>query len=76
MTCEEVIDEKDENWYQQTAGFLPVDGAATLEVIDTEKTLEIAEMDPFAGLYQMGSDMHDVYTVVEAPEEPEGLRES
>ena len=32
VTCEEVIDEEDENRYQRTAGFLPVDGEAALEV--------------------------------------------
>jgi len=62
-----------------STGFLPVDGAAALEEIDTP---EITETDSFAGLYRMDSDTDDGYTDngsdthAEAPEEPEGLRES
>jgi hypothetical protein len=51
MTCEEVTDKEDENWYQWTAGFLPVDEEAALEAIDMVKIQKIAEMDPFASLY-------------------------
>src|SRR5882672_8691764 len=61
VTCEEVVDEKDEKRYQRAAGFLPGDGEAALEAIDLDavKTFdsEIADsetrMDPFAGLYQI-----------------------
>ena len=55
MTCEEVIDEEVENRYQRAAGFLPVDGEAALEEMDTAKKLENAdsEMDLFAGLYRI-----------------------
>ena len=65
-----------------STGFLPVDGAAALEEISMEKTPEIAETDSFAGLYWMDSDMDNGYTDngsdthAEAPEKPEGLRES
>ena len=55
MTCEEVIDEEDENRYQRAAGFLPVDGEATLEEIDMAEKEENpdSEIDPFAGLYRI-----------------------
>jgi len=51
VTCEEVIDEEDENRYQRMAGFLPADREAALEEINVVKTLDTTDIDPFAGLY-------------------------
>jgi len=56
VTCEEVIEKEDENRYQRTAGFLPVDGEVALENVDAVKTLEVADINPFASLYQMDED--------------------
>jgi hypothetical protein len=78
----EMTDEENENWYQQTAGFLPVDGEVLLEEIDLAVIPEIPKVDPFASLYQMDSDTEDADTDdesdagVEAQEEPEGLKKS
>ena len=80
MTCEEVIDKEDENWYQRTAGFLPVDGEDALEEIDVVKTLEIADINPFAGLYQIDADTDedteyesDADVDTDVPEECKGV---
>jgi len=59
VTCEEVIDKEDKNWYQRMAGFLPVDGEDALEEIDVVKTLEIADINPFTGLYWMDADIDE-----------------
>lgn len=76
MTHEGVIDEEAENPYQQTAGFLPVDDEAALEEIGMAKIPEIAEADPFAGLYHMDSDTDDAYTDYESDAGVEALDES
>lgn len=58
VTCEEVTDEEGDLRYQRNAGFLPVDGEATLEEVNMAKILEIAalETDPFVGLYRIDTD--------------------
>ena len=82
MTCEDVTDEEDKSRYQQTAGFLPVDGEAALEAIEMVKTQEIAAMDPFAGLYRMDSDSDTDYahtdndSDADVGQEPERPRKS
>ena len=77
VTCKEVIDEEVENRYQRVAGFLPIDGEATLEEIDLVKKVENAdsEMDPFAGLYRIDaateSDDEDMDNRSEADMDPD-----
>ena len=80
MTCEEVLDKEDESWYQRAMHFLPADGEVILEEINMAAKAEIADMDPFAGLYWIDAamDLDDAYpdnepdTDVPVDTEPEG----
>jgi hypothetical protein len=59
VTCKEIVDEEDKDWYKRKAGFLLVDREAAIEEIEKSETQNEPEVDPFAGLYNMNAGTED-----------------